>query len=833
MEFDIIFYKRNYKLNLDDVSIKRHFVYHGRKKDFVINGKGDKTIKEFNYKFYVTHHPDLSHMTEPQALEHYLIHGLKENRAANYEIFRNRARFTSINKANLDKGKLYMVLSQISYPFGGGECYLLQTMKYAKERGYVTIWISFCDKGKKIYNEEIIEYEEWGVVHKIMGGYTEDKVKYILSLYHPDVVHTQGGEADIISLICRRLRIPVIRGYHFWGGLVDLHEKTGNRNILLNKEKHKISPYYTELKDKNVVSYVASDFMNEVISSLNYQPVKNVIYPLTDPSVFICPPYSEESEKRKYITVVNICKLKGGEIILHLIKETKLPFLLIQTEPNSYELDKKIKKVAEEEKCLYMTTQKEMNSIYEISKMVLIPTLVDETFCRVAYEAAKNGIPLLTTGKGFVSSLINMPELILSEDKDEWVKRVREMYNDKEMLKRISLSLRNSVERFTEEREKEKFLSLVDNCYEKSKERNIMIFTPWCDQGLGIQSRTYAQLLLENGFKVYIFAFLPYSCVDKEYNLQKNPEEWTSYTNIYYSFNTREDVTKREIQQFVNKFNVGKCLIPEICYDHIFTLSSLLSELYVEVYAIPNVEIVRENELEKYNVFHKILSPSHILIEKIKVDCPIVYIGHGVEDRSCEKKVDEIIEFVHISGMNAVQRKQTLKIISAFNLLENRGLSYKLTITIEGNIPEEIYALIGKNIELIDKHLSHDEIFSLYKKSHVSIQVSSHEGLGLGFYESISCSTPIISLNTPPHNEVVIEGETGWLINDITYFPLKDNSEAIIQGADFSPIDLTNKIVELIKNPDEVNDRIRTCREYFCSHFTKEKLSKRLIESIS
>lgn len=82
----------------------------------------------------------------------------------------------------------------------------------------------------------------------------------------------------------------------------------------------------------------------------------------------------------------------------------------------------------------------------------------------------------------------------------------------------------------------------------------------------------------------------------------------------------------------------------------------------------------------------------------------------------------------------------------------------ELIITIQGSqIPEEIknFAL-HPALTLIIKHLPYNEIINYYQKSHVSIQVSKHEGLGLGFYESLMTGTPVLTLNTPLHNEIII-----------------------------------------------------------------------------
>ena len=57
-----------------------------------------------------------------------------------------------------------------------------------------------------------------------------------------------------------------------------------------------------------------------------------------------------------------------------------------------------------------------------------------------------------------------------------------------------------------------------------------------------------------------------------------------------------------EIMNFVIKCNIGKCLIPETCWFRIFEIARLLNESNVKCYAIPNIEIVRKDELYKHNI---------------------------------------------------------------------------------------------------------------------------------------------------------------------------------------------------------------------------------------
>jgi len=75
--------------------------------------------------------------------------------------------------------------------------------------------------------------------------------------------------------------------------------------------------------------------------------------------------------------------------------------------------------------------------------------------------------------------------------------------------------------------------------------------------------------------------------------------------------------------------------------------------------------------------------------------------------------------------------------------------------------------------------------------------------LGLGFYESISCGTPVLTIDTSPNNEIIINNITGWTIKSNKY-TLKDNAESIIYGDIFDEIDFKKTINNIIKNYNRI-----------------------------
>jgi glycosyltransferase involved in cell wall biosynthesis len=103
--------------------------------------------------------------------------------------------------------------------------------------------------------------------------------------------------------------------------------------------------------------------------------------------------------------------------------------------------------------------------------------------------------------------------------------------------------------------------------------------------------------------------------------------------------------------------------------------------------------------------------------------------------------------------------------------------------------------------------LSYTDIIDLYNSHDISIQVSKHEGLGLGFYESLSMKIPVITLDTPPHNEIIQNDINGWII-PCHYKKMTDNKDALLESAYFNPCDLANKLLEIYENKTQNLEKI-------------------------
>jgi len=739
--------------------------------------------------------------------------------------------------------KKMLIISLWGYPGGGGEAFLYQTMEWANKLNFEIFWICFCMFNLVSYIIFEVIKEKYGTIIQIPNGFNENTIKVWTKLLRPDIIHIQGHKKLEILRSITPSRIPILMGYHFWSGLVDLNSNTFNSEIKKNIKNHKISDEYKIVsKNKFVSPYVCSDFMNEILEGIGEVKLP-IIYPsssieenFTGKRSFTEIKFLDLISKRKFITVCNIHRLKGGEIIYKLLNKIKYPFICIQTESNSEDIDKKIKDVITYRKNQlhiedkYLNYCKNMKEIYSITKILLIPSLVDETFCRVANEGLMNGIPIITTGVGNISNLVREAGIIISHlDIQEWEKQINLIMTNDNLYQQYSDKSMKQYELFSEEIAFNQFKNLTFTALKKSKENRIMILVPYCDQGLGIQARNYYNILKSLLYEVFIFSFTPYH-TEKTGNaltFQKNKDEWvlSEPDSIYYSPNTRENITDKELYDFINDNNIGKCLLPETCWKRVFEIAHFLRKINVKCYAIPNIEIVRKDEIYKYRYFYKVLCNNMLCYNFFEYYGykNIEYIGYGIPlIKSLKPKIyTDRIKFLCIGGMNAFSRKNIKEVCQAFSKLPSsyfkKNSEYdeekaSLTVTVQKYYNGELENYkSNKNINIITDHLSNTQIQKLYREADVCIQISKKEGLGLGFYEALNNGLPVITLNVSPHNEIIKENYNGWYVKSSPH-KMEDNNDALYDEFWVDVADLTKVMKYVIdcgvENIEKMSERI-------------------------
>lgn len=702
--------------------------------------------------------------------------------------------------------KRILIISQWSYPAGGGEAFLFNSASWLSSLKWDVFWISFSSFNNVPHKS--YDYSFINNIHFIKLS-SLSHLKYFVKLLNPDVIHHQGNLRMEVLHIASSLRIPLISGFHFWNDAIELYN--GNKDILQHIDKHKVSPNFNEVIRKSTAIYCCSNFIKDVIQDVSGYYINNVIYPIpTIPYTFKLKPLKD----RSHITIINIHPLKGGNLFIDLIDKTNLPFLIINSEPIPIDFKQKLDTIiSTHNNITYLDYQSNIFDIYNKTRILLIPSEVDETFCRVCLEAMMLKIPIITTGNGNIINLVGSSYPYLCKSTDDWLKTINFLYNNTKKINDITKILHQKyTDHFKLDVAKDTFCNMVNTCVKN----NIGILVPWCDQGLGIQARNYVKIFAELGINIAVFSFKPYQR-KSAYDLQQNRDEWI-HNDIYYSDNIREDITDAEIIDFVEKYNINTMIIPETCWKRIFEIAKLLKQLNVRTYAIPNIEIVRKDELYKHKYFDYILANNQL--------CYSLFVNNGFNNvyqfgyanhHIVELEIieDEIVKFLFIGGLNAFTRKQCLEVCQSFVDAAELVDNIHLTVSILSNDVIDVIKeyMNHPNITVIVKHQSMQEINELYQSSDVFIQVSKHEGLGLGFYDSLYNNVPVLTLDTAPHNEIITD-ELGWKI-PCSYRGMTDNNDSLIQSAYFNNRDLMNKIVEISEKSAEIEIK-KTKINSFC-----------------
>jgi len=760
------------------------------------------------------------------------------------------------------KNKKYLIATYWTYPFGGGEEFMFDTMEWATRLGMRCFWLAFADSKNKIFEELEIHHDKNGIRINIPGGFGVQKLSDWLTLIDPDIVHHQGNMREQFYLATEERRIEFLSGIHFWNGCLNLDPEVKNIQIIENYEKHKTDPEFERLSTKKrCTMYCASKFVQDVIQKISGIFIENVIFPSSSQKRYFIKndpnslsQYSSD-ERGKYVTMINIHVNKGGGLFLHLLNSCPdICFACVRTEHESDEMDKMIKDCIEMRnnnpdkyaKCLWIERTSDVKQIYLITRIMVCCSLVDETFCRVVNESMMNGIPVLTTHRGNIQYLIRDGSPILDPNNpDEWIEHVRSIYKDPVKYDMMSKKMLELYEYSSENFAKNQFKNMIIRTLSRSKLFDIGIMVPWCDQGLGIQARNYYRILCRSKmWRIHIFSLKPYNA-DSCTALQKNQFEWIvdEPNTIYSSPNCREDVRDLELIEFCRRTNIGKMIIPETCWKRIFQIAHLLKRLGVNVYCIPNIEIVRKDELFKHNYFYKTLANNYLCenIFKKHLTIPVEYIGYGIDGIEMSDKffdpLDQVIRFVFVGGMNAFSRKNILECCEGFCMAYEKNPNIRLTCTVQmtNSLEQSIRNSINKYLDhpainIIQSHLTYQQIIDLYRTHHIGFQISKHEGLGLGFYELLSTGTPIITLDTPPHNEIVINEVNGWTV-ECYYKNMTDNQDPLFCSAYVKPEKICQKILE-IANKQTILDCIDRLKIDYKKRLSIEVFTHRFIQSL-
>ncbi len=762
-----------------------------------------------------------------------------------------------------------LIITRWSHPFGGGESFMYDSMRWLKDKYSEILWISFV-------NAQTVPHKPYDIlrVNRLSdttamveipngtldnGSIDPDILHYWIRLLDPDVVHHQGHDRLVVLRACIQNKCPLVSGFHFWHGAVNLCPKTSNVEIVKHISNHKQDEEFLECVkygqsklNCSFEMYWASDFMRDVVQTI-YSDIQGIpetcLYPVPSLEHAQCGPGGSHS----MVTQINVHEGKGGRLFLYCMNHLRhVAFQGIITEPGSELLYKEIRDSVHRRpaQALILNRCSDIRTVYARANVVLVPSLVDETFCRVAFEAILNGIPVIAAQAGYVGRMLQGSEgaIIIenasSANQSVWLQELRSLLQDPKRLLYMSQKAKDHAQYLlTKYNSPGTLESLLVKVHSESIRRRIMIFAPWADQGLGVQARNYANILERCQCEVFIFSYLPYYGS----NQQACPAEW-EHDHVYYSPHIREKVTNQEIIDFVQTHKIGTAIIPETCWFRVFEIAELLSNHRVRVFAVPNVEILRKDEIHKHQIFDGLLCNNQICMNVLSdkgLGDMCHHIGYAINNHAnSNERIMQFgysttrqltqqgpLKFLCVGGMNAFSRKQVDQVCAAFREAHTVVKDIQLTVTNQNVNETSMQTLIDEykdEIVFIWKALSYDEVMTMYLQCDIVIQVSKHEGLGIGFYEALSFGKPVITLDVSPHNEIVRPNINGWLIKATTK-PSVENVQSPIGSAFFDYHDLANEMIQIGKDGKCTNMDVM---QDYVTRFDVSSFTNRFIEAL-
>ena len=777
-----------------------------------------------------------------------------------------------------------------AYPFGGGEEDVLDKARWVVDAGGRATWLSHAtSQGAEVTTER---------VGSLPGGVTTVLVPAAagapaalretlsrLDIPAVDVIYVIGRLiATFAAAEPGALPAPWIAAYHYWTHLVTLAsagQPAPNVAIRARAPHHRLAPEWPAVLASAARVTLVSRFMQRVLLDLKVCVPTVIASPPTARTVKPagCAPYDPSDPGRTWVVFFNAHILKHGGLLQALIASHRgVPVRAFYTEAQAgagagvggagARADAMLDALcarndpATDAPVRLETRTDDVAAVLAAARLVVCASVVDETFGRVAAVAMAAGVPVVLSRAG------NLPYLG-GDDADGTcyvntatpaaaaaaATTVAALWANADKLRAMSAYGRHRAGFVDEAAVRPQFHALLQDVVESAaapgsapapaprapRPPRIMFFVPWHDQGLGLQARAYVRALDAAGVSTAVLSFTPYLAERSVTGVYRaDPAEWV-HPRLYDSPHVRERVTDEEVLACVDAFGAAAFVVPETCWPRVFSVAELLrrERPHVRVVGIPNIELVRTDELPRHAHFHVLLANNalcqRLLHERADVTqhAVVPYLGFvlpgsaagfrspapaaasapasappparaqprtrggrgrgAITDAAPPAPAPAPLTLVLFGGYCLDGRKQGPAIVNALAAAARAGsaihTTLRVTLFAQTHAASAVTAaalaqhasVLHDVVTLTVRNQTHAEVMAAYAAADVALLPTKHEGLGMGFYEALSAGCPVLTVDAAPHNEIVT-AETGWLL-PCASAPLAENTHALLPSA--------------------------------------------------
>ncbi|MBU6230526.1 MAG: glycosyltransferase [Cyanobacteria bacterium REEB459] len=285
-------------------------------------------------------------------------------------------------------------------------------------------------------------YTIWRVLSKFID--TKGLIRLIdkkLGTYRPDIV------LGFVDIRCPLLSYALNQGYSCFY-IARVAEVIGKAECLPN--------------GLNIIAN--SPFMKTFLHSLTGDQY-GVVLPFVEPDR-----YRVRSRVRKYVTFINPVPQKGVETVIEIARKMPgIEFLFVKGNWFHYRgnQDFFIQAARSLPNINIWENQEDIRSVYEVTDILLVPSIFQETFGRVILEAHINGIPVVAARTGGIDYTLGLGGILLdpSLPTDAYVDAIKNLKSDAELYATLSnLAFENSQRiEFMPEFQVNNFIDIISN----------------------------------------------------------------------------------------------------------------------------------------------------------------------------------------------------------------------------------------------------------------------------------------------------------------------------------------------------------------------------------
>ena len=365
------------------------------------------------------------------------------------------------------------------------------------------VWVYWSSDQPKTTKTITTQTKNGVVFHEIyLGCFSKKKLFYMISWLDPSIVHHQGHHRSDVVEVCSGLNVPIITGVHVWNEILEFNAQYNNQNIIDNKYLHRAGSDLDQIMENSLV-YSPSEFVTRAVEEVTGYNIPDVVLPISSiyPTCEELDSVPDILDRPMVVIQMSLHRLKGGCIFMDVARAQGTDCGGYKF--HGYDYNHKAD-MAHSTNIILKKFTTDVQSVYKNARVVMIPSLVDETFCKVAYEAMIYGCIVVSSMQG------NLPYIVTDESggyvvnaatSDAWNVRMQEVLalSDEEMQRRSGMAKKTAL--LMRSNNANKILGMLHRGILKSKRANVMLFTVWGVQGLWIQSRAYVNLLEEHGFR--------------------------------------------------------------------------------------------------------------------------------------------------------------------------------------------------------------------------------------------------------------------------------------------------------------------------------------------